>query len=577
MSGNKISIGFLKQNFHFILSTIIIWCLGLLFIGDNTTIKIIGDEFGYWTAAAWLTGKDWSDVAALNSYYGYGYGILLSFILSLPLNPLMEYKLAIILNILMLNAVYFIIYYLVNALHLFEKKYISSLIALTTTLYAGNTFHAQFTMTETILLLAFWLFILLLYSLDKKYAFYKILLGALLIVYLYILHHRMLGVILIGLICLLSIQMKRRKYHSAILFLILTVGLMLGSEYIKKFYQDTYLVSEYTNMLHYNDYSGQISSARYAFSWDGIRLLFIGIIGKIFYVLSSTYLLAGIAFFTILQKIYGYIKEKAILSKGIIDIFIFSSIAASITISSIYLLIYEARFDFLFYGRYSEFFISTLILIGLISLFKTERINIKGFFYLIIFYIIITAIVYMELPLKTVGDYSLTNAAGIYDTLAQYDQNIFIVGLKSVILNIIIILLTNLYKKNKQILFVVFACFILSFSWIATYTYNYGIGISSWAPYADQKEQALATLVEALNTENKIYYYAAEGRNIDFLQFLLEDIPIKCIYTTAQLADLPDDACLLTEHSTNLIETGDLQDYTQFMQSNRLILWKKAE
>lgn len=566
-----------KLRFDIILPVFIICILGLLFINDNTTIKILGDEFGYWTAAAWLTGKDWSEVAALNSYYGYGYGLLLALIIQLPLSPIIKYKFAIVLNVLMLIAVYFIIYYFVNKFQLSKYKYISSLIALTPVLYVGNLFHSQFTMTETILMFLFWLFILLLYSVNTHYASYKVILGSFLLVYLYITHHRTLGVIFVGTLCLLYIQIKQKNFRSALLFLVMTAGLMIGSECLKNYYQDTYLVSEYSNQLFYNDYSGQISRVKSTFTLKGFQNLCIGMVGKIFYICSSSYLLAEIAIFSLIQNIYKSIKNRRLSSNGIVEIFVLLSVAASVLISAVFLIDYTTRFDLLYYGRYNEFLISVLILLGLIVLIKTDFITPPKITVMYVIYSIMTLIVHTKVPGKNVVDLTLASATGVYDTISKYDQNILSIGIKSILINLIVVIFICILKKRNKKTFIIYTCILLSACWIKTYTYNYSVGLLSWAIPAEQKEQMIANLILRKNSESDIYYYATEGNNIDFLQFLIEDIPIRCLYNKDDLESLPPNSYLVTELSTELNETYDLQNYNKIINSNRLILWQRSK
>ena len=81
------------------------------------------DEFGYWNNAAKIIGLDWSDVAFGQSRYAYGYSLLLVPILVLlKSNPLMLYKVAITLNVVLLVIYSGLLYKIVKKIYFKEQK-----------------------------------------------------------------------------------------------------------------------------------------------------------------------------------------------------------------------------------------------------------------------------------------------------------------------------------------------------------------------------------------------------------------------------------------------------------------------
>ena len=56
------------------------------------------DEFGYWASAANWIGYDWSGLTALNSYYSFGYSLLLVPVLKICSGAVMAYRTAVALN-----------------------------------------------------------------------------------------------------------------------------------------------------------------------------------------------------------------------------------------------------------------------------------------------------------------------------------------------------------------------------------------------------------------------------------------------------------------------------------------------
>ena len=96
----------IKRNAHnFILAifVVVILTLTIKYIEENLCISVIGDEFGYWSAAAFITDKPWHSLVSTNSYYGWGYGVILSPILYiLSQEPVVMYQTAIVVNGIML-------------------------------------------------------------------------------------------------------------------------------------------------------------------------------------------------------------------------------------------------------------------------------------------------------------------------------------------------------------------------------------------------------------------------------------------------------------------------------------------
>lgn len=567
-----------KELGSILFSLAIIWLVGLWFIKDGISIRITNDEFGYWAAGAWMAGIDWSEVSTLNRYYSFGYGILLSFILRLPVNAVVRYQLAIILNIVMLSAVYLIIYYLLKKWKVCENSHIMSLISLAAILYTGNVYYTQYSMTETLILLLFWVFILLLHSINKKASAYKIILAAVLLGYVYMVHQRMLCLVVAGVVCLFYMQIRDKNYRMAFTFLAITAALLLGAEGIKKIFQEAYYINDNLKSNSYslaiNDYAGQVRKVEALFSVEGIRNFIISALGKIFYILSSTYLVAGIAMCKIMKDLYACIKEKKFSNDGTEKGFIFVTVILAIAIASIGLVDFSTRYDHLIYGRYNEFIVGALIVIGLITLFKTEKFDVKMHLLVGFFYLMCGFVVNMAIPGEDVPDATNASSTGIYDILNLSGKNIGAVVIKTLVMYVFILLIVRMLKNQRQKM-IVYVCVILSCNWILSYYYTYNFGTLSWSTERTQKEVKLAEYIESLDINNNLYYYAPEGSRINYLQVLLDDISIQCVYDEQQIEELPQDAYLLTKTASELEDTETLEDFEPVEKSYLIQLWKR--
>ena len=191
-----------------IIGLAVIVYLGMYNMAKNTSLRIVGDEFGYWTAGATFVGIDWKSVASYNDYYAYGYGIILAPILKLGVSPTLKYQIAIGANVFMLACIYTLIY------HTLKKEKCQPIqamfISLASTLYSGNLAYTQYTMAETFIL---FLYILLVLSfiayLEKKKVAYAILL-LIIIGILLATHKRTIALVPVLVLFFIAPKLKRK-------------------------------------------------------------------------------------------------------------------------------------------------------------------------------------------------------------------------------------------------------------------------------------------------------------------------------------------------------------------------------
>ena len=132
-------------------------------IGKIYGFTILPDEFGYWSYAAAAAGYDWSGIVSLNSYYSYGYSVILLPVLILFQDGLTAYRAAVAVNFVMVAGIGFLLQYLMVGLFPDMKGRVLSVFAAVITLYPPLLLYARTTMTETLLAFLYVLAVVLAY------------------------------------------------------------------------------------------------------------------------------------------------------------------------------------------------------------------------------------------------------------------------------------------------------------------------------------------------------------------------------------------------------------------------------
>lgn len=210
------------------------------FYGRNVpslhTVWELGDEAGYLWNAAYFTGTDWRSFAAVYSYYGYGYSVILTPLFWISSNGIQLIQGAYIINIICVLGMYFII---IKLLMEMENKRVSVFIPIAAFCACMTPYIASNTLKVFCeVFLSFWycLILLLLYYLLKEQKMkYAILLG-ISNAFIFFIHTR--AIIVIGALILIlflgSIREKREYVKLFIVFLFVTSVVFIPLYIIKQ-------------------------------------------------------------------------------------------------------------------------------------------------------------------------------------------------------------------------------------------------------------------------------------------------------------------------------------------------------
>lgn len=324
-------IKYIKQNLILTGSLIIIVVVYLYHLDKYNLLYHLGDEFGYWANAAFMSGFDWSGVASHNTYYSFGYSFVLAPLFLID-NFELRYQAALILNIFF----QIISFLLLNGIskRLFKQinRNLSYIISLCITLYTSNVFYSKTTLCESFIYFVFiWIIYLVIKICNENKWIEYILLG-ILTPLIFSIHMRALGIVVsVGLFLIIEYVTNPGSRKKVIVFILETIILFT----VVFFYKNHLIESLYASneTVATNDFSGQTGKIELLFSIKGIWLMIRSIIGKVYYLLSASFLIFA---WSIL-----WMKEQIVKKNGYtvkIAFFFLTSFLFTLGISSLYMI-----------------------------------------------------------------------------------------------------------------------------------------------------------------------------------------------------------------------------------------------
>ncbi len=376
---------FFKNNIFLLLGICIAVSLCMYGIIGIFGFSAFPDEFGYWSVAAAILGYDWSQITGLGPYYSYGYGILLAPVLFLFHDPIITYRMAVILNLIFQIAAFPLLYQILKELFSDVKKNALMIATSVAALYPAWCFYTQTTMTEAFLYFGFILMIYLMLRFLKKPAVSTGIALILLSVYLYLVHMRCIGIIgalVITFLIRLTLGNRtgEKKLKKFWMILILVIFLFAGTFILK----DRVVAFLYHNtsdhMMSWNDYSGLAYRIGKILKLQGLVFLLKDFCGKALYLGLATY---GIAYYGIClivkRALFGFkaIRQKNSDWVDYLWIYICFAVIFEFLVALIFLngasAPWEDRLDNFLHGRYVDFFLPILIATGLLEMTEGKR------------------------------------------------------------------------------------------------------------------------------------------------------------------------------------------------------------
>lgn len=537
------------QRRYDILFVLLMSCIVCHGISKSYGFYFPADEFGYWSYAAGLAGYDWSDIASLGSYYSYGYSLILLPVFLIFKDGVIAYRAAMVVNIALLAVCFFIL-----------QKMGRTFYAAAAVFYPTWLFYAGTTFAE-ILLVTLYLttcMLLLKYLQTDNKRYMALMLAAMF--YMYLVHLRAIGVLVSGTAVLLLYNIRKysiRKYimrnggrkvrsvlvPAAAAAVILAVGLLMGL-FIKNYWTGMVYGDTADTLKNANDYAGQFEKIAYIFSIEGLKNLIISVSGKILYLGLASY---GIAYFGIIYAV------RRVRERKYFPLFVLLTTVAALMICAIYT-IRPGRVDTLTYGRYHEYVMPVLLMMGIKEL-GSKAVSAKRTMCRIAVMLELEAVMtwLVTASLNENGQTSffgntICGISWLYNPQdfepVSYYWKVYLTGAVLTVAVCMGIWWTG-RRRGREILLMLLV------------TMQIVIGIRLSSMYIDDsrlgcfRDTLLREVIYELNPEgSREVYYSTEGNafgNIGILQFMMRDTPIHIVKTDYDLDSQNEEDLLLID------------------------------
>lgn len=524
----------LRKN-SWIVPMLLTFLVHIVFVGESSMLVMTGDEFGPIATTAWFCGENWSDVAETIGYYSYGYSLLLVPLYLITNTATGFYRAAIVLNAVLVACVVPISYYAgVKAFPGIKKRNLC-LASFVAANYSAYVVRSQMAWCENLLMVLCWLLLLLLVNMAEEVEWHQIVLSAVVSVYLYTVHQRMLGVLIAYFICLCVLLWKRRHAVRHLALYVATSGVLLGIHRVIKVYVK-YNVWNNGVKAQTNDYSSLVSRLD---SMENILAVFeklpVALGGHLFYVGAATLglgIFACVVLVRKLWKIYFKAGRTEVKAPQMALTYITLAFLGMLGVSLVATSTAEEwrNIEYFMYGRYVEPTLGMLIYFAVIYCFETTR-KYADIIITAVIMVISTIIAAIQYSSMGTASFNVMTCIGIS---VWYQEKIHFIAPLLVSMLVLCALYCGKSEKIKLLTTGCVVCF-----WIGSGLYYIRNRI---IPQEDYYYEYKTLITEKLdrNEMAEFYYY---GNRINYtgsrIQFLLKDIAtLQC---ETDYSDIPEE------------------------------------
>lgn len=557
-----------KEYSYLILIILIIICVFQYGIHKICGFTMYPDEFGYWASAAKIAGYDWTEVASMGSYYSFGYSVLLIPLLKLFSGGVSAYRAAIVVNLMLMCMSVFLLWNILYRLFPEADKIKQVFVSGIAVFYPSWIFYMQMTLAEALLMFLFVALTSLFISFIQKPKAITAVILAILLVYTYCVHMRSAGVAIACLITLLFWGLSnpaKRKTMLIVLCVMAVAGLAVVI--IKRNVILSVFSRADAEILAVNDYASQAWKIRHILTLRGFSTFIREIAAKFFYL--------GVASFGFVYWAIGWCVKEVFDTSNIkrwTAMFLLLSVIGEILICSIYMHGSD-KIDCLVYGRYNEFLVPVLIVIGMMAMFQSQwvlRITLIAGTLSGVLLLPILSVIEKE-NLEGIRGYFIVGISYLikeddFDVYLFF-RNAWILGFGLMILMAGIVCIVRRYKSTEWMLGMIIMIEIV-LGLMASSHYTYEVNKTSFADLAIAEK-----ILENSNEKTRVAYLDEGAPEfIDFQQMQLPEIPIHVIKgeVTEQMDELGD--YLIVCYDTKYGEELERM-YDGYLKTNTYILY----
>lgn len=350
-----------------ILAVFVIMGLCCLNIRKLDYIALLNDEFGYWAHAISAAGYDWKELIAETPYYSWGYSIWLVPIAAFLPTPEMWYKAAILLNVLFLIASYFLCCKSGERIFPQVSKQLISFVSLAVIVYPSNIVYAQFAWSETLQYFLMWIVTYCIVRLNEKFS-YRFFGGAIFVlIYMYAVHARNIGIIVVGVFCLGILLVKhQRKIWNYIFLLLALISGYFFIDVVKQHQINALWMNSSASGINNVGIDKQTVTAYSNRIVNSFTSIFQSLGGKLVYLVIGSGLTFSVVIIEFLsENIQSLKQKKKIFDYNVVQWWTVMSILIMWGECALQMCDWKSRKDMIVYARYMENAMGPVLFLGI--------------------------------------------------------------------------------------------------------------------------------------------------------------------------------------------------------------------
>lgn len=555
---------------HILVSCIIL-LFTLLHIQNLNGLSVLNDEFGYWGVASSMVGYDWTPLISQTPYYSFGYSLWLALVMYICKNPIIMYKLAIVLNALFLIGAYFCCLYSAKRICHIKNQMEPIIISGLVVLFSANLFQAQIAWSETLLVFLMWLAFALFVSLEERVTWVKIVVYFAVLGYMYMVHQRTIGIIGVGIVLFFILVLTKKYSWSYFIIPLLILGCVFVLQVIVKQHM---LDSLWKNSILSSINNVGLNADTVKSIWSSIANEILWLVkslgGKIFELIVSSGYMVSVAVVVAIRACYRDVKDRKI--PCLAPIFAILSLLAMLMICTIQTKYPGDRLDMIVYSRYMDNAIGPVLLIGIYGFINESKKRIAGTLSVSCLILIFGVKYIKNIMVDSGSSFFNTTCSPVIGAFFNRSKTIekFILNLCIFIILLLAVLLVLNFMVIKKVKFVGLLT-ILGIYWIV----SANISFESEASWRNEVVNNTIPLVDEIKNDSikEIYYLQNSetdgySRYPKFMQYYLQDKTINVI-TYKELKKIEKertDIWLLTNIKENRFVKGKYIDCTDFLR-----------